>query len=100
MPDAFDAQVLGFEHGFEKQDPRAFTRLANQLAIDERHLLDVGDGQDEAEGANGGGATWVFINRVGASVNPAWVSAPDCHLSNLEQIETLLRRQSSWHLLW
>jgi hypothetical protein len=39
LPDAFDAQVLGFEHGFEKQDPRAFTRLANQLAIDERHLL-------------------------------------------------------------
>jgi len=90
LPDTFDAQVLGPEHGFEKPDPRAFTRLAHLLAIDVRHLLHVGDGRDDVEGANGVGATSVFINRIGAGAHPAWALAADHQISNLEQLETLL----------
>jgi phosphoglycolate phosphatase-like HAD superfamily hydrolase len=90
LPDTFEAQVLGLEHGFEKPGPTTFTWFANRLAIDERYLSDVGDAQDDVAGGNGGGATSMFIHRVGSSVNPAWMSVPDCQIGNLEQIDTLL----------
>ena len=88
LPNTFDAQVMGPEHGFEKPDPRAFTALADQLGVDTRHLVHVGDGHDDIEGANAVGATSVLIVRSGAV--PAWAADADHQVSNLEELELLL----------
>jgi FMN hydrolase / 5-amino-6-(5-phospho-D-ribitylamino)uracil phosphatase len=88
LPGVFDAVVLGPDHGFEKPNPRAFETIARELGVEPGSLLHVGDGRDDIEGANGIGATSVFINRDG--VDPSFRAEADHEVRDLIELEALL----------
>lgn len=92
LPGVFAAQVIGPEHGFEKPDPRAFERLAQQLSIEPAEMLHVGDDHDDIAGANGVGAVSVYINRTGS--RPPWANDADYEITDLVGLEQLLRERS------
>jgi len=88
LPGVFDAIVLGPDHGFEKPDRRAFEAIADGLGVDLGSLLHVGDGRDDIEGANGVGATSVYLNRDG--LDPSFRSKATHEVRDLVELERLL----------
>jgi HAD superfamily hydrolase (TIGR01509 family) len=52
LADLFDAVVLSYEVGFEKPDPRIYLRACDELGVDPRATLMVGDSPVRDGGAN------------------------------------------------
>jgi HAD superfamily hydrolase (TIGR01509 family) len=52
MADLFDAVILSYEVGFEKPDPRMFLKACDELGVDPRATLMVGDSPVRDGGAN------------------------------------------------
>jgi HAD superfamily hydrolase (TIGR01509 family) len=55
----FDAFVISFEHGFQKPDPRMFTTALEELELDAREVLMVGD-----RASHDGGAVAVGVDTL------------------------------------
>jgi putative hydrolase of the HAD superfamily len=88
-----DAEVLSYEIGVLKPDPRLFRRFVRRIGVPAGQILMVGDNfRDDVEGARAAGLQAVRISRPLPSLSHRDPQGEDGALRGLGELEAKLRR--------
>ena len=90
LPNTFDAEVLGPDHGFEKPAIEAFSMMAHLLGVRLRSMAHIGDDWDDIDGANRAGCVSILIDREDR--RPDFAVDADHVIADLDRLESLLLR--------
>ncbi|HSP71382.1 MAG TPA: HAD family hydrolase [Gaiellaceae bacterium] len=86
----FDAEVFSCTEGISKPDARAYLSCCEQLGVEPRNAVFVGDGaNDELAGAERAGLRAVLIHRPGEA--PRWAGLAEWHGARIDAIPQILQ---------